>query len=145
MKLRILTSMDEYKPYTRNVRNDAGYDLFVEADTTIPPLSVATLSFGVRTEALSGDENVAYFLLPRSSISNTPLMLANSVGLIDSGYRGEIMAKVRNFSSVSYRVAKGTRLFQLVPMDGRGWDSVEIAESLSSSERGEGGFGSTGK
>lgn len=145
MILKILPTISDYVSYTRNTRNDAGYDLFVDADTVIPAGAVGTLSFGVRAEAVSENENIAYLLLPRSSISNTPLMMANSVGLIDSGYRGPIAAKVRNFSGVSYRVTKGTRLFQLVPMDGRGWDSVELVSELSSSERGEGGFGSTGK
>lgn len=145
MILKILPSIPDYTPYIRNSRNDAGYDLFTDDNIVIPAGAVGTLTFGVQAEACLGDENVAYLLLPRSSISNTPLMMANSIGLIDSGYRGPIAAKVRNFQATSYRITKGTRLFQLVPMDGRGWDSVEIVNGLSSSERGEGGFGSTGK
>ena len=84
--------------------------------------------------------------MPRSSISNTPLMMCNSIGLVDAGYRGYIMAKVRNFSNDPYTITKGTRLFQLVPINnGRGWDKVIITPELSESIRGEGGFGSTGR
>ena len=52
--------------------------------------------------------------MPRSSISKTPLRLANSIGLIDGGYRGEIMAMCDNIKTDSYTVEKGQRLFQIV-------------------------------
>ena len=56
--------------------------------------------------------------MPRSSISKTPPRLCNAIGLIDAGYRGEIMAAVDNIKQESYEVEKGQRLFQLVSMDG---------------------------
>ena len=85
-----------------------------------------------------------YLLMPRSSISKTPLRLSNAIGLIDAGYRGEIMAAVDNIKKESYEVEKGQRLFQLVSMDG-GPIYFELVDNLSTSKRGEGGFGSTGK
>ena len=85
-----------------------------------------------------------YLLMPRSSISKTPLRLCNAIGLIDAGYRGEIMAAVDNIKQESYEVEKGQRLFQLVSMDG-GPIYFELVDVLSTSERGKGGFGSTGK
>ena len=82
--------------------------------------------------------------MARSSISKTPLRLSNAVGLIDAGYRGEIMAAVDNIKDSSYRLEKGQRLFQLVSMNG---ESIhfDLVDTLSDTLRGEGGFGSTGK
>ena len=86
-----------------------------------------------------------YLLVPRSSIyQKHPLRLCNAIGLIDAGYRGEIMAAVDNIKFESYEVEKGQRLFQLVSMDG-GPIYFELVDILSISKRGEGGFGSTGK
>ena len=83
-----------------------------------------------------------YLLMARSSISKTPLRLSNSVGLIDAGYRGEIMAAVDNIKDFSFSLEKGQRLFQLVSMNG---DAIhfELVDTLSKTSRGEGGFGST--
>ncbi len=81
-------------------------------------------------------------LFPRSSISKTPHSLRNSVGVIDSGYRGEIMVKFAgNSTPTSYKV--GDRVAQIIIMP---FPSVEFQEvqDLSASDRGTGGFGSTG-
>ena len=82
--------------------------------------------------------------MPRSSISKTPLRLANSLGLIDAGYRGEIMAAVDNIKDFSYEVEIGQRLFQIVAMDGSAIH-FELGDHLSETTRGTDGFGSTGK
>ena len=82
--------------------------------------------------------------MPRSSISKTPLRQCNSVGLIDGGYRGEIMAAVDNVKDEPYTVEPGQRLFQLVAMDGSPIH-FELVSMLTETGRGEGGFGSTGK
>ena len=83
-------------------------------------------------------------IFPRSSISNKNLMLANSIGLIDAGYRGEIMAAVDNRGDKDYMIVPGQRLFQIVhptlcPFN------VGVVDKLSKTDRGDGGFGSTGK
>ena len=86
-------------------------------------------------------------LFPRSSISKTPLTLRNSVGVIDSGYRGEIMLKFdredRNLSDGGTIYKVGDRVGQIMIMP---YPKVQFFEAreLSSTERGEGGFGSTG-
>ena len=87
----------------------------------------------------------AYYLMPRSSMSKTPLILANHVGLIDMGYRGEIMAALRCLTP-NYIIDPETRLLQLCHPEALPiW--VELVENetyLSSTIRGSGGFGSTG-
>lgn len=103
---------------------------------------------GVRFEVNGGSYSSAYYLYARSSLSKAPLMLANSVGIIDAGYRGNIMAAVRKLpqvDSVSYTVEKHTRLFQICHSTLCPVFVVLVDESeLNQSERGEGGFGSTG-
>ena len=69
--------------------------------------------------------------------------MANSIGLIDGGYRGEIMAMCDNIKDFSFTAEKGQRLFQLVATDSSSIE-YELAEELSDSTRGTGGFGSTG-
>jgi dUTP pyrophosphatase len=93
----------------------------------------------------------SYMLLPRSSIVKTPLRLANSIGIIDSGYRGNIMACVDNIDTLVedeeleyYQIKQGDRLFQIVHPSLEGI-KVELVDELPSSNRGTGGFGSTGK
>ena len=81
-------------------------------------------------------------LFPRSSISKTSCVLRNAVGVIDSGYRDEIMLKFGCSSNLScYKV--GDRVGQLIIMPYPQIEFEEV-EELSDSERGEGGFGSTG-
>jgi dUTP pyrophosphatase len=89
------------------------------------------------------EDGRAYYLFPRSSISKTPLRMANSIGLIDGGYRGEIMAVCDNIKSDPYTVKKGQRLFQLVATDSSPIQ-YELVEDLEMTTRGTGGFGSTG-
>ena len=82
-------------------------------------------------------------LFPRSSVSKTSLSLANSVGVVDSGYRGEIMLKYRNHSGINAAYQEGDRVGQLMIMPFPQVELIEVNE-LSTTERGEGGFGSTG-
>ena len=81
-------------------------------------------------------------LFPRSSISNSGLILTNSVGVIDSGYRGEIKFRFKHIPDTAY-YRPGDRIGQLIIMPYPQIDFQEV-EELSSTERGEGGFGSSG-
>jgi dUTP pyrophosphatase len=90
------------------------------------------------------DKVAGYDLRARSSISNTPLILANSIGTIDYAYRGQLMAAVHNLSPDEYIVKAGTKLFQicsptLEPIE------FSIVDHLDDSDRGSNGFGSTSK
>ena len=95
-----------------------------------------------------------YYLYPRSSIIKTPFRLSNSVGIIDSGYRGEIMAVVDNIDSenndmkacILKYMSPMTRMFQICSPTLEPFlvEIVESEEELGLTERGSGGFGSTG-
>jgi len=94
---------------------------------------------------------VGYYMYPRSSLSKTPLRLANSVGIIDSGYRGNLCAKFDVLYDPSEWVCeKNHRLLQicsgtLKPFRVEIVDNVEDLNKNGDTERGSGGFGSTGK
>jgi len=101
---------------------------------------------GVRAIMVDGDSNTThYWMLPRSSISKTGLMMLNSVGVIDKSYRGELMAFLWNTTTAPVIVEAGNRLVQIVAGDMSDITSVTLMDSLPNSKRGEGGFGSTGK
>lgn len=88
-----------------------------------------------------------YFLMPRSSIYKSFIRQSNSFGLIDSQYSGELCVAVDSHFPPDHtcpQVVKGTRLFQLVMPDTTPF-KVEIVNELTSTQRGEEGFGSTGK
>jgi dUTP pyrophosphatase len=97
-------------------------------------------------------KNASYMLVPRSSIVKSPFRQANSVGIIDAGYRGSIKAVVdvdKNYAEwcIAQKqslLTKGTRLFQLIRGDLDSINEVQIVSELSETSRGSGGFGSTG-
>ena len=120
---------------------DAGLDVYIINQQTIQADETTLIHLQIACETNDGKP---YLLMPRSSIAKTPLRLCNSIGLIDGGYRGEIMAVVDNIKKESYTVEPGQRLFQLVAMDGSPIH-FKLVDELSESTRGEGGFGSTGK
>tara|TARA_Y100000591_G_scaffold126039_1_gene107958 strand:- start:70 stop:477 length:408 start_codon:yes stop_codon:yes gene_type:complete len=132
---------DLYENHGHFHEGDAGLDLYIIRKQTIKPYESTLIHLGISCENL---ENKPYMLMPRSSIAKTPLRLSNSIGLIDAGYRGEIMAAVDNIKNVPFTLEIGQRLFQLVGMDGSEIN-FELVKNLSTSARGSGGFGSTGK
>ena len=120
---------------------DAGLDLYVLKEQKFLPGETKLIRLGISCEPIDGKP---YYLFPRSSISKTPLRLSNSIGLIDAGYRGEIMAPCDNIKDIEYTVEEGQRLFQLVASDSSPI-SFSLVDELSETSRGTGGFGSTGK
>ena len=151
MKLLIKPTNDYVKTLYNNHEHynegDSGLDLFCPEDIVVEPGTTRKIDLQIQCEALSdldGDKNVSYYLYPRSSIIKTPLRLANSVGIIDAGYRGNIIACVDNIKNIDFKIEKGTRLFQicgptLEPI------TFRLVEELSNTQRGSGGFGSTGQ
>lgn len=92
---------------------------------------------------------VSYYLYPRSSVgTKTPLRLANSVGIIDSGYRGNIIAAFDNISDDTYVIEQYQRLVQICPPDISHPIFVRLVDNLHTlgiTERDSNGFGSTGR
>ena len=134
-------SKEFYSNHNHFHEGDAGLDLYVLEDQIFKPGETQKIKLGISCEAQNGE---SYFLFPRSSISKTPLRMANSIGLIDGGYRGEIMAVCDNIKDFEFKINKGDRLFQLVSANLCSID-FEIVDELSVTGRGSGGFGSTGK
>ena len=143
LKIKILNTKakDYYENHGHFHEGDAGLDLYVIEDSLIKKKETVLIKFGISCEPEDGK---AYYLMPRSSISKTPLRMSNSVGLIDGGYRGEIMASCDNIKDFDYHVKEGQRLFQLVSCDSSPIH-YSIKSELSNSSRGAGGFGSTGE
>ena len=138
-----------YTNHTNFHEGDAGLDLFVPERVVVP---AGAISFKINhmiscepfTDA-SKQATCCYKLYPRSSMgAKTPLRLANSVGIMDAGYRGNVIAIVDNIDRENeFVVEAGTRLVQLCgpmlePI------TFQLVNSLSETSRGEGGLGSTG-
>ena len=141
IKLLNENAKEYYESHGHFHQGDAGLDLYMLNDMTIRPTETKLIKLGISCQP---DDGRAYYLLPRSSIYKTPLRMSNSIGLIDGGYRGEIMVPCDNIKDYDYNIKKGERLFQLVGCDSSPI-TYEIKHKLPDSTRGEGGFGSTGK
>jgi len=127
---------------------NAGYDLLTaETWSSSPGERAHLLNLGVRAMLVNSrtKEPVHYWLLPRSSIYKTGHMMANSAGVIDSSYRGVLKAPVIATMNGAPGFEKYERHFQIVAPDMGHIARICRVESLPSSVRGEGGFGSTGK
>jgi dUTP pyrophosphatase len=133
-----------YENKTMNGEN-AGVDLFVPNDVEFAPGERKMVSMGVRAVMIDWKNMANYWMLPRSSISKTGLMMMNSVGVIDKSYRGELIAALWNTTHQTVKVERGQRLVQIVARDMDDIKSLTVVNVLPISERGEGGFGSTGK
>ncbi|KAH8582352.1 deoxyuridinetriphosphatase [Cryptosporidium sp. chipmunk genotype I] len=132
-----------YKSHTTFHDGDSGLDLFIIEDQVIKAGETAYIKLGFKAAAHTDEgKPVSYLLFARSSISKSPIRLCNSVGLIDAGYRGELMAPVDNIKNFDFEVKKGERYFQLVSFNGEKI-SLSIVNELDKTTRGEGGFGST--
>lgn len=146
MKVRIKKLHKDAVVPKKAHKTDAGFDLYC-TETSIDWAKQELLCHtGLAFEIPEGH---AGLIFPRSSISNKPLMLHNSVGIIDSDYRGEVTAKFvitdqREFLQNDGSYHPGDRIAQMVIMP---YPEVEFeeADDLSETERGDGGYGSTGK
>jgi len=121
---------------------DAGMDLVA---TSIISETDTQITFGIGL-ALEIPKGFVGLIFPRSSVRKTRLMLSNCVGVVDSGYRGELQATFNkvNQNSIAendYRVGDRIAQIMIIPHPDI---EFEEADELSDTERGEGGFGSTG-
>lgn len=122
--------------------SDAAADLYAtETQTLGPHTNGNKIHTGIKIQL---PEGWLALILPRSSMgAKTPLRLSNSVGLIDSGYRGEIMAMYDNISDDYYTIGSGDRIAQMLVMPSYRF-LPKVVDILTDSDRGEGGFGSSG-
>lgn len=129
---------------------NSGFDLACPKDMIIESsINTTKMSTCVRGKMMHYgiDKCMGYYMYPRSSIAKTPLVLSNHVGIIDSGYRGCLTGAFRNLSDSGYEVKKYDRLLQICHPNLQPFiiTIVNSVEELGDTERGEGGFGSTGK
>jgi dUTP pyrophosphatase len=167
--LEILAENEEVKSWYQqrsNYTDDSGVDLYTPEDYTFKLGQTKFISMKIKCRMLNENGRpVGYYLYSRSSISKTPLMLANGVGIVDLNYRGNLTAALRYLPSeedmewitscadlfrdkyddpkeYTYTIQKGSRLVQicgptLEPI------VVKLVDSLDQTDRGTGSFGST--
>jgi dUTP pyrophosphatase len=120
---------------------NSGFDLATPISVQVQTQEMFKIDFKVKGAMYDNDLPIAYYLYARSSIVKTGARLANNVGIIDSGYRGNIMAYFDVIKNDSIEVYQ--RLVQICAPDLSPF-KVELVDSLDETERGNGGFGSTG-
>ena len=154
-----------YRSHGTFHKGDAGLDLFCVETVAVPKRAISVkIPLGIRVEAfypwtfsVKDDrwtcsknyprrQPASFYLFPRSSTGlKTPIRLSNSVGIIDSSFRGHLMAIVDNISDEPFTLKKGERYFQICTPT-LGPIVCELVEtSLSRTSRGKGGLGSTGE
>lgn len=136
--MKIMLDDFAYEPI-RAYPNDAGLDLRAAHGAFIRAGQTATIHTGVHVELPEGTAGV---LLPKSGL----MMKHNIVtfGVIDAGYRGEIQVHMFNHGQEDYAVIPGDKISQMLVLNVR-YEPVELVDRLSDGERGDRGYGSTGR
>ncbi|MBV9424726.1 MAG: dUTP diphosphatase [Solirubrobacterales bacterium] len=142
MSLRVRRLDERAVLPTRAYPGDAGLDLYALEEDALDPGERASVRTGVAVEIPEGQ---AGLVLPRSGLAaRNGISVLNSPGLIDAGYRGEIRVLLLNTDrSDRFEIAAGDRIAQLVLVAVQTPEVVEVGE-LAASQRGAGGFGSSG-
>lgn len=127
---------------TRAYEHDAGLDLYALEELVLGPGERASVRTGIAIEIPPGR---AGLVLPRSGLAERHgIALVNAPGLIDAGYRGEVRVLLLNTDQAqNFSISPGDRIAQLVLIEIETPAVVEV-EELGGSERGQGGFGSSG-
>ncbi|MEE1318837.1 MAG: dUTP diphosphatase [Ruminococcus sp.] len=144
MELKIKKLRPNAKVPKRATNGSAGMDLYacVEESITLAPGQLAIVPTGIAIEL--PDSSCAAFLYARSGLGvKHGICLSNGVGVIDSDYRGEICAGLCNVSDKPYVIEPDERVCQMVIAPVLTPEIIEVGD-LNDTERGEGGFGSTG-
>lgn len=145
MEIKIKKLRENAKIPKRATNGSAGMDLYacIDEPITLAPGQLAVVPTGIAI-ALP-DNSCAAFLYARSGLGvKHGICLSNGVGVIDSDYRGEICAGLCNVSDKPYTIEPDERVCQMVIAPVLTPDVVEVSE-LDNTDRGKGGFGSTGK
>jgi dUTP pyrophosphatase len=157
MQIKVKKLCDEAILPCKATSSDAGYDVVAIDDGIVDDLGFIQYKTGI---AIEPDKGYHVEIFPRSSISKYDLVLANSIGLVDNGYRGEILVRFKPtlrfmqtpMSVNAYTVVpdvlrkykKGDKIAQLVVRETIHAD-FEFVSDLETTDRGTGGFGSTGR
>ncbi len=147
LKVRIFRVSEDFKDLpvpSYMTEGSAGMDLYAAVDepTVINPMSSALVPTNLKIELPIGFEAQ---IRPRSGLAfRDKIILPNSPGTIDSDYRGEIKVIMMNLGTEAFVVNRGDRIAQMVISEYKRV-SWEESQSLGKTDRGEGGFGSTGK
>jgi dUTP pyrophosphatase len=143
MTLRVTRLVARATLPSRAHRGDAGLDLHALDDASLAPGERASIATGIAVEI---DHGHAGLVLPRSGLAaRHGISVVNAPGLIDAGYRGELrVLLLNNDPHDTFEVRAGDRIAQLVIVAVSTEDPIEVVE-LSGSDRGEGGFGSSGR
>ena len=152
----LLKYMEEVEDHNNKIIKqdfpDSGFDLYLPHDTTFTMTPINKIDYEIKLSAFIIDNHnnvypTGYYVHPRSSISKTPLRLANSTGIIDSGYRGNIQGLFDLKGSQNFQANKFDRFLQICSPDLRPIivEIVSKEKDLSEkTQRGYGGIGSTG-
>lgn len=132
---------DESKLPERKTAGSAGYDCFCREQVEIPPGETGVVPLGFHIRIPDGHVGL---LVSRSGLASVGIVLANSPGIIDSDYTGEVCAIIANRGRSKFISRINDRVCQLVVVPYIGPDLREVG-SLPATERGNGGFGSTGR
>lgn len=136
--------------------DDSGLDLFMPNREIIVPAHAIGFAINLETRIVlhkDGKQRIPFLLIPRSSTgARTPLRLANSIGLIDKTYNGDLIALVDNISDKDYVISPKSRLFQIIASNmkpisvAETYDNLDefLAKFTTPQDRGEAGLGSTG-
>jgi len=123
MKVKLVSEYAQLP--TRGSEDAAGLDLYCPFHIKVPADSQKKIPLGVAVEIPKGHMGL---LVPRSSMSKTPLRCANSIGVIDADYRGELSIAYENISCSDYMIFRGDRIAQLIIVPVAMVDAVEVDE-----------------
>jgi dUTP pyrophosphatase len=145
-----------YKNHSTYHEGDSGLDLFIIQDEVIPAGQTKIVDLGICCQLrkqnfscifnkMMSEKYYSYNMYPRSSISKSPLIVANSVGLCDAAYTGTLKAALHNTDPINdFTIKRGERYVQLA-YSTLEEVSFKLVDELRDTTRGSGGFGSTGK
>ncbi len=131
-------------PVVAHPGEDLGYDLFALEGITLAPRSTVKLRTGIAVEARDPVTGTPLGLLVRDRSSMAARGIATTGGVIDSGYRGEILVLMTNLGDAAVDLKAGEKIAQMVPVPVL-TGLVQEVESLEASVRAEKGFGSSGR
>ena len=130
---------DSAKPPTKGHVNDAGWDLYAFETVSIPAGATVLISTGV---AMAIPKGYAGLIWDRSSMGVKGLL--RHAGVVDSNYRGEVKVCLHNTTKEPYHIERGDRIAQMLIQEAPTFIQ-HVVNELDSTDRGDGGFGSTGK